>query len=319
VSYPSWEVIVVAGGADGTLDIARAVCAEDERFQAIEQQPKGKNAALNQGLELARGQVIVLLDADSEVSPGWLAALVASLRDGIQATTGDPLPTRSTLISLGERMEHIAAYRIHKRATLQGSGSIAICHEVIRAMDGFCEEVTVGVDWDLDARLLARGVPRTFCPDAVVHTERPATLGEYWRNQVRWRRAHFGSILRLSDHFLRDLVSAVTHLYIYALAWAFAWLALATCVALMAGNGRMGTVLGSLLGTIAAWVLLRRASLAAEVAAYTQDMTWLKLLWVPPLLLCVTLAAILPATLTWKRKQVHFKGPRVPAGENVAN
>ena len=47
------------------------------------------------------------------------------------------------------------------------------------------------------------------------------------------------------------------------------------------------------------------------MAAYLHDLRWLKLAWVPPLLLCVTLAAIPPATLTLKRSDVHFKGPRL--------
>jgi cellulose synthase/poly-beta-1,6-N-acetylglucosamine synthase-like glycosyltransferase len=311
VEYPVWEAIIVAGGPDGTYWAALESSKDIEHIQVLEQLPHGKNAALNQGLCAARGEVIVVLDADSQVVPGWLRALVAPIGRGALATTGNPLALRPTPIALGEKMEQIAAWNIRGAITLQGSGSIAVDRTVIEQIGGFPEEVLVGVDWDLDARLAACGVPRAVCPQAEVYTERPATLPEYWRNEVRWRRAHLASVFRLSGFFLANLVAAGLNLYIYALAWFSALFTLVVCALALTGTGDTRIAALGLWVVFSAWVFLRRAALAVEVAVYMRDLSWLRLAWVPPLLLFVTLAAIIPATVTLRRNQAHFKGPRL--------
>jgi cellulose synthase/poly-beta-1,6-N-acetylglucosamine synthase-like glycosyltransferase len=311
VEYPTWEAIIVAGGPDGTYQAAVESCEELDHVHVLEQQPRGKNAALNQGLRAARGEIIVLLDADSLVSPGWLRALVAPTGQSALATTGNPVPLRRTPISLCEQMERIAAWGVHDVKTLQGSGSIALQRTVIEQMGGFPEDVLVGVDWDLDVRLAARGVARAFCPQAHLYTERPATLPEYWRNEVRWRRAHLASLFRHAGFFLGSPAATAVSLYIYALSWFTALFTLLISVVALTGADHIKTIVIGLWVVFIGWVLLRRTALAAEVAAYTRDPGWLKLTWVPPLLLCVTLAAIVPASLTLKRTSAHFKGPRL--------
>jgi cellulose synthase/poly-beta-1,6-N-acetylglucosamine synthase-like glycosyltransferase len=311
VEYPDWEAIVVAGGPAGSYAAAIESCGGFERARVLEQLPLGKNAALNQGLRAARGSVIAVLDADSQVTPGWLRALVAPIGRSAQATTGTPMPSRATPIALGERMEQLAAWGVRGATTLQGSGSIALDRTAIEALGGFPEDVLVGVDWDLDARLAARGVRRAICQQAIVYTERPATLPEYWRNELRWRRAHLASLFRLPGFFLANPFAAAASMYIYALAWFGTLFTLLACALWLAGAGALRTPALALWALFVAWLLLRRAALAAEVAAYTAEWGWLRLAWVPPLLLCMTLAAIVPASLTVARNQAHFKGPRV--------
>jgi cellulose synthase/poly-beta-1,6-N-acetylglucosamine synthase-like glycosyltransferase len=311
VKYPSWEAIIVAGGTDGTYEAAAGHCQDIEHFRVLRQQPSGKNAALNQGWHIARGEIVVLLDADSQVETEWLHSLVAPIDQAVLATTGRPVPLRRTAISQGEQMEQIASWCIRKATTLQGSGSIALHRSVIEQIGGFPEEVQVGVDWDIDARLAACGVKREFCPQAAVKTERPATLGEYWRNEVRWRRAHWASLFRHPSYFLSTPFTMVSNLYIYLLSWFAAVFTVSAGVIALTGRGDSRLVALGLWAVFAAWVLLRRAALAVEVAAYERNLRWLKLVWVPPLLLCITLAAIPWATLTLKRTNVHFKGPRL--------
>ncbi|WP_129672185.1 glycosyltransferase family 2 protein [Candidatus Chloroploca sp. Khr17] len=310
VDYPDWEVIIVAGGPDGTYAEALALGGSLKQCRVLEQQPRGKNAALNQGLALACGEVIVVLDADSQVAPGWLHALVAPIGHKVMASTGHPVPLRSTAVSQTEQLDLLVARGIHGAVTLQGSGSIAVARSVIDELGGFPEEVLVGVDWDLDARLAARGVTRAVCPEAIVYTERPATLAEYWRNEVRWRRAHLASLFRLRSVFLGTPLRAVTNLYIYVLGWFSLGLTLLACGAALWGPPAARKTLPRLWALFVAWLLLRRAALAGEAAALTGDWRLLRLAWAPPLLLCLTLAAIGPASLTLARNHAHFKGPR---------
>jgi GT2 family glycosyltransferase len=74
----AWELIVVVNS-----DPDRTVAAISQRFQnvrlIVNRVNRGVSAARNQGIEAAKGEVIVLLDADTTVPPGAMRGLVQAL------------------------------------------------------------------------------------------------------------------------------------------------------------------------------------------------------------------------------------------------
>lgn len=76
------ELIVVDNGSrDGTPEYL-ATLAADERVRVILNEVNlGFAPAVNQGLRAARGEVLVLLNADTLVPPGWLEPLLQPLTD----------------------------------------------------------------------------------------------------------------------------------------------------------------------------------------------------------------------------------------------
>jgi glycosyltransferase involved in cell wall biosynthesis len=82
-THPDFEVVVVDDGSDDrSLEILRRWrdSGRFARFVLHEQPPSGVVVALNKGLELATGDVVVQLDADATVeTPGWLEAMLAVL------------------------------------------------------------------------------------------------------------------------------------------------------------------------------------------------------------------------------------------------
>jgi dolichol-phosphate mannosyltransferase len=99
------EVIVVDDcSTDGTAEVARARGA---RVVAGAPPPHGwvgKPWALQQGLEAARGEIVVSLDADTRPRPGLLRALAAAMQDADLVTAG----ARFVCDSPGERLLHPA-------------------------------------------------------------------------------------------------------------------------------------------------------------------------------------------------------------------
>jgi GT2 family glycosyltransferase len=79
----SCEIIVVDNGStDGTTAFLRSVAEHHSHVRLIfNSENRGFAAANNQGLALARGSVLVLLNNDTIVPPGFLAPLHAHLRD----------------------------------------------------------------------------------------------------------------------------------------------------------------------------------------------------------------------------------------------
>jgi glycosyltransferase involved in cell wall biosynthesis len=80
------EVILVDGrSTDRTLEVARA--ARPDIRVVLETQP-GKGAALRAGFAAARGEYIVMIDADGSMDPGEIERFVAALRSGCDFVKG---------------------------------------------------------------------------------------------------------------------------------------------------------------------------------------------------------------------------------------
>jgi cellulose synthase/poly-beta-1,6-N-acetylglucosamine synthase-like glycosyltransferase len=311
VTYPCWEIIVIASRDDATYEVAGSVaaCQQDPRVTVIEQMAGGKNVALNQGSALARGDVITILDADCVVGPDWLFAMLQPLLRGAAASCGNYFPLRCTWVSRAEQMEKFAYYSIDRFCSL-GSGSIAIRREALEAIGGFPRDVYVGVDWDLNVRLAERGMQRGFAEDAVVWTDRPATLRESWNQEVRWRRAHMLTLWRHRNWFLTGISGSLRNTRFYLLTAAIGAAVCVAAVTLLIGWREGFQWLVSIVALLILLLAGRRTALAGKVASYTGDWRWSRLAWAPAVRLPVECGASLWALLTLNRATPHFKGPR---------
>lgn len=82
----SFEVLLIDDGSrDGTGAIADAAAAANASFRCIHQDNQGAAAARNRGMQEARGEYLLFVDADDVVSPGY----VQSLWDCAKAANAD--------------------------------------------------------------------------------------------------------------------------------------------------------------------------------------------------------------------------------------
>jgi glycosyltransferase involved in cell wall biosynthesis len=80
------EVIVVDGlSNDGTLEVAKMIAPD---VVVIHEMTPGKGAAMRAGMDAARGDYVVVLDADGSMDPGEIDAFIGQLDAGFDLVKG---------------------------------------------------------------------------------------------------------------------------------------------------------------------------------------------------------------------------------------
>jgi cellulose synthase/poly-beta-1,6-N-acetylglucosamine synthase-like glycosyltransferase len=194
IDHPPSEVIVCAGGNDGTWEIAeRAAEAHPQRITLIAQRAgEGKQGALRDCLARARGNILYLTDADCVVPPDTLQRLAKVVTAGeADAATGryDPLPEQVDDPWVRHQWATLLAGNRGRSAEATGltGANSAISRAAAEAAGGFREAVSIGTDYHLAKTLLRAGRRIRFVP-APVQTHYPEGLRPYVRQQSRWLR-----------------------------------------------------------------------------------------------------------------------------------
>src|SRR5690606_23242519 len=89
----TWEIIFIDDGScDDTLELIRALHRTDARIRAVALSRNfGKEIAIAAGLRYARGDAVVIMDADLQHPPEVIEAFEAKWRAGYQVVYGERL------------------------------------------------------------------------------------------------------------------------------------------------------------------------------------------------------------------------------------
>jgi cellulose synthase/poly-beta-1,6-N-acetylglucosamine synthase-like glycosyltransferase len=204
--YPDKEIIVVDDGSkDRTYQIA--VSYEDQGVKVIRRPNGGKAAALNHGLFFARGEVIVVVDADSQISNNTLVELIKPFRNPeVAAVAGNiKVLNRVNLLTNCQALEYISSINIYRRA-LDVFGSVTIVPGALGAYrrdamksGGFYDSDTLVEDFDITIKALKTHQIVQASSAAVSYTEAPRTLKDLIKQRQRWYRGNFQTIWKHRD------------------------------------------------------------------------------------------------------------------------
>ena len=203
IDYPQFEVLVVDDASeDDTLSRLRPFLNGKVRL-VRKLVNEGKAMALNDGLRCARGDVIVIIDADAIPDPNllrWIAPHFLSSRVG--AVTGNPrVRNRRTLLARLQAIEFSSIVSLQKRAQrvwgriLTVSGVVGAFHR--RALEdvGMFSPDMATEDIDVSWKLQLRAWDIRYEPGAVVWMQVPERWGDLWKQRRRWSRG-LGQVLR---------------------------------------------------------------------------------------------------------------------------
>lgn len=200
------EVIVIDdGSADATSAIVAAAFADEPRVKLLTLANGGKARALNHGLALAKGEIVVALDADTQFEPETIARLARWFADArIGAVAGNAkVGNRVNLVTRWQAIEYVTAQNLERRA-LASLGAIMVVPGAVGAwrraalaeVGGFPVD-TLAEDQDLTIAIQRRGWRIANDPEAVAWTESPQTLRGLARQRFRWA---FGTLQCLWKH-----------------------------------------------------------------------------------------------------------------------
>lgn len=195
MKYPrAFEVIVVNDGSkDNTLERAREEARHHENVRVVSQPNRGKAAALNKGISLARSELVATVDADSFPEPDALLKMVGYLNDARVAavTASVKIHRPRSFIQFIQFVEYVSMNYLRKTsAFLQGitctPGPLSVFRrKVLKKLGGF-EVGNIVEDSEIALRLQKHRWRIENALDAIVHCETPYSLRGLVKQRVRW-------------------------------------------------------------------------------------------------------------------------------------
>jgi GT2 family glycosyltransferase len=228
------EVIIVDNGStDNTREILlREKGTRDQLdFRATKKETKGKSRALNHGIGLARGEILIVVDDDVVVHHRWMTehwechrvsefgAVQGRVLPGVdpQGRPADPSRLREyniPIIDYGEEIREIRG--------LTGT-NMSFKREVFEKVGGFDTRLGPGAagfseDTEYSVRIRKAGFKIGYAPDAVAYHElSPARYGREYNRNVEYRKGLSRSLYRTDSIVFSVLPNLVANCIRYLL------------------------------------------------------------------------------------------------------
>jgi cellulose synthase/poly-beta-1,6-N-acetylglucosamine synthase-like glycosyltransferase/peptidoglycan/xylan/chitin deacetylase (PgdA/CDA1 family) len=286
--YPSHEVVVVDDGSDdGTADLVERLDLPSVRV--IRQPNSGKAAALNAGLAIATGEIVVTVDADTVFEEKTLRRLVGPFADSeVGAAAGNTkVGNRRGLLGVWQHIDYVTGFNLDRRLydvlrcmpTVPGAVG-AFRREAIDAAGGF-SSATLAEDTDLTIAIGRAGWRVVYVEDARGWTETPATLSGLWRQRYRWSYGTMQAVWKHRASLWRREPGKVgrrglPYLMLFQIALPF-------LAPLMDAFAIYGVIFLDPLPVLAYWVGFNALQLALAAYAFRLDSESPRGLWAMPL------------------------------------
>lgn len=233
------EIILINDhSTDSTQDLVDRLVAEHPQLKKLHRYEglAGKPAALNDALEIANGDVIIVFDADYRPSKNILNRLAIAFADPeIGAVMGRVIPhNHNSVLTHLLAMERSGGYQAGQQARYnlkllpQYGGTVGgFRKSIVQETGGFNTKV-LAEDTELTFRLYLMGYKVAYANDAECYEESPETWAARGRQVRRWSRGHNATMFRylfkipLAKHLsLREKVDGFFLLLVYAVPFFF--------------------------------------------------------------------------------------------------
>ena len=216
VDYDNYELILIDDRSDdNTAEVIKQIAKENHNIKYLIREKSafpGKSAVLNDALEMAHGEAVLVFDADARINPDFIKNLIPKLEPedvgAVQArkvisNRNDNFLTRcqDNEMALDTHFQ-IGRDAVKGAVELRGNGEL-IKRKALEDIGGW-NNYTITDDLDMSTRLQIKGWDIRFCPDVCVYEEGVMRIVPLLRQRRRWVE---GSIRRYLENFWAVLFS----------------------------------------------------------------------------------------------------------------
>jgi len=229
---PDLRIIVVDDGStDKTGELLDTNFSHEPRVRIIHQVNRGKAAALNAAMSLADTEIVVTIDADTEIETDAISKLIRHFSDPkLGAVAGNvKVGNRSRWLTRWQALEYITSQNMEKRAfhllnciTVVPGALGAWRKKAIEAAGGITAD-TVAEDADLTIAIRRLGWRVGYDEEAIAWTEAPEKAGQLIRQRFRWTFGTLQSFWKHGDTLFRPKYGtlgsvALPNIFVFQLA-----------------------------------------------------------------------------------------------------
>ncbi len=204
--YPAFEMIVVDDGSkDRTSQVVEESYKQNSRVRLLKKANGGKSSAINYGIQAAKGEIIVALDADTIIAANAISLLVRHFKDEtVAAVSGNvKVGNKRNLLTNWQHIEYVTGFNLERRSFAQLNcitvvpGAIGAWRKTAIEQAGYFKEDTLAEDTDLTLSLLDLGFKIEFEEKAYAYTEAPEDIKSLSKQRYRWT---YGTLQCLWKH-----------------------------------------------------------------------------------------------------------------------
>ena len=211
-SYKKIEIIVINDGStDNTHTLITEFIEQHKKFtkkplviKYLKLVNGGKAKALNKGLAISSGELVMTIDADSVMYEDTITNIVKRFTDkDVAAVAGNVIVgNRKKPIELMQQLEYLYGFFFKRADSIFNSvyivgGAAAVYKKDILLKIGGFDEKLITEDIEMSMRILAFGYKTRYAADAVVHTEGPSDIQGLFNQRLRWK---YGRLLTFIKH-----------------------------------------------------------------------------------------------------------------------
>jgi cellulose synthase/poly-beta-1,6-N-acetylglucosamine synthase-like glycosyltransferase len=208
IDYPKkkLEVIVID---NASKDKTSEVVKKFKKVKLIKIPVAGKAIALNEGLKVATGEIIGILDADSQVSKSCLKRMIGYFDDkrvgGV--TNFIKVDEKKKILSKLQDIEYLISGLTKRLLSFLETffilpGTLSLIRADLARKIKFSPD-TLTEDMDIALEIIKRGYKIENCLDSISYTEIPKRLRSWFRQRIRWYRGFIQNTIKHKDILFR--------------------------------------------------------------------------------------------------------------------
>lgn len=199
LDYPNYEIIVVDDGSSDNTFEAASQC-RSAKVQILHQENQGKPIALNNGIASSKGEIILTVDADTELDKDVLKPLASrfAANSNLGAVAGNvKIKREPTVLNTIQSAEYATGINLGRKGqsvlgiVMIVPGPVAALKKKAVKEVGFFSDETFAEDFDITVEILKKGYEIEYEESSIAYTDAPKSLEDLIKQRRRWYRGLF--------------------------------------------------------------------------------------------------------------------------------